>query len=148
MRRRRSIRLKGYDYSQAGAYFVTLCASDRKCIFGSIIRGVMHLNPLGTIVQDCWNDLRHHFPDVELDVSVVMPNHFHGIVVITKGAIHESPLPQDKKLVRRRMLLPKIIGRFKMTSAKRINEVRRTPGVPVWQRNYYEHIMRDEKSFG
>lgn len=90
MHRRRSIQLKDYDYSQAGAYFVTLCALDRKCIFGSIIRGVMHLNPPGTIVQDCWNDLQHHFPDIEFEVFVVMPNHFHGIIVVktdTVGAI-------------------------------------------------------------
>jgi putative transposase len=110
----------------------------------------MHLSPPGIIVQDCWNDLQHHFPRVDLDIFTVMPNHFHWIVVITKDlveAIHELPLP-DKKLARRRMLLPKIIGRFKMTSAKRINEVRGTQGVPVWQRNYYEHVIRDERSFG
>ncbi len=150
MHQRRSIRLKDYNYSQAGAYFVTLCTWERKCIFGRIVEGVMQLNPLGIIVQDCWNDLRHHFPDVEFEVFVVMPNHFHGIIVIKTdivGAIHELPL-HENKLARRRMLLPKIIGRFKMISAKRMNEVRGTPGVPVWQRNYYEHVIRDEKSFG
>jgi putative transposase len=150
MHQRRSIRLKDYDYSQPGAYFVTLCTWERKCILGSILDGVMQLNPLGMIVQECWNDLPHHFPDVEFKIFVVMPNHFHGIIVITTdtvGAIHELPL-RDKKLARRQMLLPKIVGRFKMTSAKRINELRGTPGVPVWQRNYYEHVIRDEKSFG
>jgi putative transposase len=149
MHQRRSIRLKDYDYSRAGAYFVTICTVGRECIFGSIVEGVMQLSSPGVIVQDCWNDLPHHFPDVDFEIFVVMPNHFHAIAVIKTdavGAIHELPLP-DKKLSRRQMLLPKIIGRFKMTSAKRINELRGTPGVPVWQRNYYEHVVRDEKSF-
>jgi REP element-mobilizing transposase RayT len=148
--RRRSIRLKDYSYSQAGAYFVTLCTSGRECIFGSIVEGVMRLDAFGTIVRDCWNDLRHTFPDVGFEIFVVMPNHFHAIIVIRTdavGAIHELPL-HENKLARRRMLLPKIIGRFKMTSAKRINELKGTPSVPVWQRNYYEHVIRDEKSFG
>jgi putative transposase len=150
MHQRRSIRLKDYDYSQAGAYFVTICTAERECIFGSIVEGVMQLSSVGIIVQECWNDLQQHFPDVDFEIFVVMPNHFHAIVVIKTdavGAIHELPLP-DKKLARRQMLLPKIIGRFKMVSAKRINELRGTPGVPVWQRNYYEHVIRDEKSFG
>jgi REP element-mobilizing transposase RayT len=150
MHHRRSIRLKDYDYSQAGAYFVTLCAWQRKCIFGSIVDGEMQLTPLGIITQDCWTELREHFPNVDLEIFRVMPNHFHAIIVIrteTVGAIHVLPL-QTKGLARRRMLLPKIIGRFKMTSAKRINEVRGTPSVPVWQRNYYEHVIRDDKSFG
>jgi putative transposase len=151
MYQRRSIRLKEYDYSQAGAYFVTICTFNRECIFGSIVKGEMRLSPLGIIVRDCWNDMQHHFPDVEFEIFVVMPNHFHAVIVVKSdpvGAIHESPLPHTRKLVRRRMLLPKIIGRFKMTSAKRINELRGTPGIPVWQRNYYEHVVRDEKSFG
>jgi putative transposase len=151
MHQRRSIRLKDYDYSQAGAYFVTLCTVKRECIFGSIVESMMDLSPSGIIVRDSWNDLQHHFPDANFEISVVMPNHFHGIIVITTdtvvGAIHELPL-RDKKLERRQMLLPKIIGRFKMTSAKRINELRETPGDPVWQRNYYEHVIRDEKTFG
>jgi putative transposase len=150
MHQRKSVRLKDYNYSEAGAYFVTLCTSGRQCIFGSIVEGMRQLSPLGSSVQDCWNDLHQHFPDIDFEIFVVMPNHFHGIVVVTKdlvGAIHELPL-HENKLARRRMLLPKIIGRFKMTSAKRINEVRGTPSVPVWQRNYYEHVIRDEKSFG
>jgi REP element-mobilizing transposase RayT len=147
---RRSIRLQGYDYSQNGAYFVTLCTQNRECLFGEIVNGEMILNEQGKIVEQCWNDLSNHYDNIELDAYVIMPNHFHGIIFITDtvdnvdnvGAIHELPRQQQ----RRKMLLPKIIGRFKMNSAKQINQIRNTPGIPVWQRNYYEHIIRDEKS--
>jgi putative transposase len=96
MHQRRSIRLKDYDYSRAGAYFVTICTVGRECIFGSIIEGVMELSPLGSIVQSCWNDLRHYYRNVEFDFFTIMPNHFHGIVVIKAdpvGAIHVQRTP-------------------------------------------------------
>jgi REP element-mobilizing transposase RayT len=82
-----------------------------------------------------------------MDVFVVMPNHVHGIIFIVEpvGSIHESTLPKTIR-ERRAMLLPKIVGRFKMNSAKRINELRGTPGLSVWQRNYFEHIVRNDKS--
>jgi hypothetical protein len=91
MRQRRSVRLEDYDYSQAGAYFVTLCAWERKCIFGTVVDGVMHLSPQGIIIQDCWNDLRPHFPNVDFGIFVVMPNHFHCIVVIKADAVGAIP---------------------------------------------------------
>jgi REP element-mobilizing transposase RayT len=143
---RRSIRLRGYDYSQAGAYFVTVCTHDRMCLFGEIMDRQMRLNAAGRVVEQCWNQIPEHFPHVELDEFVVMPNHVHGIIVIaeTVGAIHESPLQSPRE--RRQMLLPKIIGRFKTNTAKRINEMRDTPGTSVWQRNYYEHIIRNVES--
>ncbi len=108
-------------------------------------------------MRECWNDLPNHYANVELDAFVVMPNHVHGIIIILEnlvgadhdlpdtGAIHESPLPKTT-IERRRMLLPKIIGRFKMNSAKRINQIRRTPGMSIWQRNYFEHIIRDDNA--
>ena len=80
---RRSIRLKGYDYSQAGAYFVTICTQSRECLFGEIVDGGMRLNSAGDITCQCWDDIPTHFPHVDLDAFVVMPNHVHGIVVIT-----------------------------------------------------------------
>lgn len=170
--RRRSIRLPGYDYSQAGAYFVTVVTQDRVCLFGNMVNGAVQLNEAGKIAQGVWDDIPHHYADVALDAFVAMPNHVHGIILIrapaiTVGAIHESPLqtlplpsgptresPQQTPASsgpariadRRRMLLSKIIGRFKMLSAKQINMLRETPGEPVWQRNYYEHIIRDEES--
>ncbi|MEW6526127.1 MAG: transposase [Spirochaetota bacterium] len=146
---RRSIRLKGYDYSQIGAYFVTICTHNREFLFGNISDGKMILNDYGKIVEQCWYDLPNHYNNIELHEFVVMPNHFHGIISIVTtdntpvGAIHESPL----QLQRRKMLLPKIIGRLKMNTAKQINIIRNTPGIPVWQRNYYEHIIRDDESF-
>ncbi len=155
---RRSIRLREYDYSQPGAYFVTICAQNRECLFGNIVNGCMVLNDDGKITDHCWLEIPIHYPYVKLDEFVIMPNHVHGIIIINDnsnvGAIHESPLqsPQqwksskmDKyKRQRRLMTLPKIIGRFKMISAKQINQLRQTPGINVWQRNYYEHIVRDE----
>jgi REP element-mobilizing transposase RayT len=151
---RRSIRLQEYDYSLAGACFVTICAQNRTCLFGNVVDGEMRLSPYGRVAQDKWNELPTHYPNAVLDTFVVMPNHIHGIIVISVGAvgaIHESPLQpplqQPMDITQRRlMLLPKIVGRFKMNSAKRINEMRGTSGLPVWQRNYYEPVIRNDKS--
>jgi len=163
---RRSIRLQGYDYSQNGAYFITLCTHNRECLFGQIQNGQMILNEYGKMVEQCWNNLSNHYDNIELDAYVIMPNHFHGIILITDNVdnvdnvrairelpihelpIHELPRQQQKQRQqqRRKMLLPKIVGRFKTNSAKQINQMRNTPGISVWQRNYYEHIIRDEKS--
>ena len=104
----------------------------------------MRLSPAGGIVGAFWKDLPSRYPNVELDAFVVMPNHVHGIIMIFVGAIHELPLCQQTS--RRRMLLPKIIGYIKMNTAKQINQLRNAHGVPVWQRNYYEHVIRNEES--
>ena len=147
---RHSIRLQGYDYSQAGAYFVTICTQGRVCLFGEIAGGKMVLNDVGRIVVDEWTKTVLIRDGIELDEWVVMPNHFHGIVIFSTpvGAIHESPLHESPLRMtvtqRRNMALPKLIGRFKMLSAKRINESRQTVGAKLWQRNYYEHIVRNE----
>ena len=94
-RKRRSIRLQGYDYSQAGAYYITMCTRNRECLFGNVIDGQIQLNEVGRIVQTVWNGLPQFYEGVELDAFVVMPNHVHGVIVIHAGvgAIHESPLP-------------------------------------------------------
>ncbi|MFH0938045.1 MAG: hypothetical protein V1899_02000, partial [Planctomycetota bacterium] len=91
---RRAIRLKGYDYAQSGAYFVTVCAQHRECLFGDMVDGAMVLNDTGRMVEKCWYDIPAHFPNVELDEFVVMPNHVHGILFITDpvGANNHSPL--------------------------------------------------------
>jgi putative transposase len=155
MHNRRSIRLKGYDYSKSGAYFVTLCTRNRACLFGDIVEGEMRLNQFGRVVADEWGSSSVIRQAIASDLFVVMPNHVHGILVadtIPVGAIRESPLhePPERMTMqqRRNMALSKWIGRFKMISAKRINQLRGTPGVPVWQRNYYEHIVRDEDDMG
>jgi len=105
---------------------------------------------MGKLQKKCWVEIPKHHQNVQLDEYVVMPNHIHGIVVINEPAveaIHELPLrnklPHSREQ-RRKMLLPKIIGRFKMNVAKQINKIRQTPGISVWQRNYYEHIVRNE----
>jgi putative transposase len=238
---RRSIRLKGYDYTQPGAYFITICTQGRECLFGEIIDGEMHLNEAGQIVVQTWQDLPNHISNVQLDAFVVMPNHVHGIIIITdraggigagfkparttmgpgsaggagstagpgsagagsvgagsvgsgsvgSGSVGAGSEPAPTTIgpgptagpgsvagsgpttgpgsvavvvgsgsvgsgsvgagsepapTRSSHGLPEIVRQFKTFSARRINELRGTPGTPVWQRNYYEHIIRDEFS--
>ena len=143
---RRSVRLKGYNYSKNGAYFVTVCTHNRECLFGDIVIGAgsksahMSLNEYGEIVKNVWDDLINHVTGVELDVFGIMPNHIHGIVTINGAGLEPAPTGQ--------IGLSEIIRQLKTFSARQINVRRRTPGVPLWQRNYYEHIIRNEKSYG
>jgi putative transposase len=161
---RHSIRLQGYDYSQPGAYFITICTYHRECRFGEIIDGSMQLNICGKIIQACWDNLSCHFKFVVLDTFVIMPNHVHGIIVLNKEAtfnqgeafpqdfIHQpqsycrnaSPLQRPNGTKQRS--LGAIIQNFKSISTRKINQINRSPGTPVWQRDYYEHIIRDEKA--
>ena len=141
VRKRRSIRLPAYDYSQSGYYFVTLCTFNRKYLLGKIDGGEMILSRSGVIVSKFWELVSRYDENIVLDRFIVMPNHIHGIIQIKVGAIHELPLQS-----RRQMLLPKIIGKFKMTSAKKINNLLSRGGNPFWQRNYYEHIIRSYES--
>lgn len=136
--------LPDYDYAQEGAYFVTICARNREIIFDD--------ERFRKIVEECWVDLPNHYPHAELDEFVIMPNHIHAIIVLNDknvnlvcrgevtspggGAGGETP-PLQK-----RPGLGKIVGYYKYQTTKLINELRRTPGEPVWQRNYYEHIIR------
>lgn len=153
-KRRRSLRLQGYDYSQPGAYFVTICTRNRLSIFGRVDQGKMQLNKNGIIATRKWEQLDERFPEIEIDEFIVMPDHMHGIVIISDvGAIHELPqheLPRQREknspIARRRMTLPMVIGFYKMNTAKAINIANDTRGTHVWQRNYYEHIIRNEDS--
>jgi len=157
---RRSIRVPDYDYSQPGAYFITIVAWRREALFGEIKDGEMQLNESGQAVWDVWNSLPARYPQISLGTAVVMPNHFHGNIIINEqpvGAIHELPLrelpppgspPQERvtdQKERRRMTIPLVVGYFKMNTAKRINQILNSEGTPVWQRNYYEHIIRDDE---
>jgi putative transposase len=148
---RRSIRLKEYDYSQSGAYFVTMCAWQRECLFGEIKDGEILLNAYGELVMKCWNDLPNHYHHARLDEFVVMPNHVHGIIMINVGAGLKPALFEKaqgaglKPAPTRQHGLQEIVRAFKSFSSRRINDMRNTTDIPVWQRNYYEHIIRDER---
>jgi len=150
IRPRGSMRLKGYDYAQARAYFVTICVQDRRCLFGEVIDGLCMLNQYGALVAQAWSDLPNHYPHISLDQFVVMPNHVHGIIVLTDvGAGFKpapTPIPRNPAPTKRHAL-PEIIRGLKTFSARRINEIRQSPGISVWQRNYYEHVIRSEADY-
>jgi REP element-mobilizing transposase RayT len=140
------LRLKDYDYAQEGAYFVTICSQNRIHFFGEMVDGAMRLNAAGEIAQACWQAIPTHFPQVELDVFVVMPNHVHGIIMIVEaasnvGARHASPLQANKP---KSGSISAIVGSFKFAAARRINILNGTSSVPIWQRSFYDHIVRDE----
>jgi putative transposase len=152
---RRSIRLPAYDYTQAGAYFVTICTQNRECVFGEVIQGQMVLNARGQMVESVWRQLPQHYPRVEVDTFVVMANHVHGIIVLVGAglvgagprACPDSGRPQG---VAPTMSLPDVIHRFKsLTTARYRRGVLQDGWQPfpgrLWQRNYYEHIVRNEE---
>jgi putative transposase len=143
--RRRSIRLRDYDYALAGTYFITLVTKDRRCLFGDIVDGEMRLNDCGQTVQDEWEKSAQIRKEIELDAFVVMPNHVHAIFVITDRsgrATGRSPLQSGPP----RRSLGAFVSGFKSVITKRVNEFRGTPHTPVWQRNYFEHAIRNEDS--
>ena len=147
---RKSIRLSDYDYSRPGLYFVTICCQNRKFIFGRIADGEMILNAFGNIAHECVAKISGHFPTAEIDRFVIMPNHVHLLIFIRSEdtfhnirAIRELPL-RERMESRRKMLLPKIIGYYKMNVTKRVNTLRQRSGSTIWQRNYYEHVVRND----
>ncbi len=144
--RRRSLRLKDYDYAQPGAYFVTTVTRDRLSLFGEIVADSMRLNAFGDIVRACWDDLPSHYAHIELDAFVVMPNHVHGIIILENPAgegLKPSPAGTIATTTKRHGL-PEIVRAFKTFSARRINELRGTPNVPVWQRSFHERVIRSD----
>lgn len=146
---RRSIRLRHYDYSQAGAYFITLCTQKRECLFGVVADDGVRLNDIGRMVQDIWDALPGHYPRVELDCFVVMPNHIHGIVVLNGvGARFIAPefVAPSLGAMKRAPTVSEIIRAFKARCTHGINQLRKIQGTSIWQRNYYEHIIRSESS--
>jgi REP element-mobilizing transposase RayT len=158
---RHSLRLQEYDYTREGAYFVTVCLKDRTCLFGDILDGKMILNDAGLTVEKCWNDIPAHFPHIELDEFVVMPNHVHGIIVINcrgesrirPGDCHEpnSGDHKDRPYGTTAGSVGRIIQAFKSRITHEyvmgVRQQRWTPfNGKLWQRNYYEHIIRDDAS--
>ena len=159
--RRTSIRLRAFDYAQHGAYFVTVCSHQRECLFGEVSGQTMQMNEAGSIVAGTWDCLPDHYPHVETDALIVMPNHVHAIIMLTDGVVAGpvgtgstpgrdgegvSVAAGSKPAPTIRHGLPEIVRAFKTFSARRINDYRGTPGQPVWQRNYHEHVIRDEAS--
>jgi putative transposase len=149
---RHSIRLKGYDYAQEGAYFITITTQNRACLFGDIIDSIPRLNDAGRMIESVWVDMPTYYPGVEADTFIVMPNHIHGIVLLVgagpRACPNDTGQPQG---VAPTMSLADIIHRFKTLTTKRyIDGVKQASWMPFagrfWQRNYYEHIIRDEKS--
>jgi putative transposase len=166
---RRSIRLQGYNYRQGGAYFITIVTYVRECTLGQVKDGMMALSAYGSISEQSWRSLPRHFTNIELDAFIVMPNHIHGIVFIYGGtsswaerqgeafgakdgntslkAPNASPLHGTARRASKGTTpgsLGAIVQSFKSTSTRRINKVRKNPGTPFWQRNYYEHVIRNE----
>jgi REP element-mobilizing transposase RayT len=145
---RHSIRLPGYDYSSPGGYFLTIATFSRDPIFGEIIDGEMVLSAFGKIASDEWLKTPSIRKEIDLGNFVIMPDHIHVVFWIrddqkgpVAGASGRTPLPFR--------IQPKSVGAlvagYKSAVTKRINLERNTPGVPVWQRNYYEHIIRDDR---
>ena len=179
IRHRKSIRLKGYDYSNPGLYFITICAYDRKCLFGKIENSRIKLNDAGNIAEHCWLDIPRHFPNSILHEHVVMPNHIHGIIELTVGVENFQPLQSQNRPSScddienfqplqsqnrssscdieniqplynefQKMIphsISSIVKGFKIGVTKWFRNNKDSEN--VWQRNYYEHIIRDEKSY-
>ncbi len=155
-----STRLKDYDYSSNGYYFITLCTKNRECIFGEIINEKMQLSAIGEIVFQGWKNSFVIRKELFRDEFVIMPNHIHGIVIIkdqnktpnpinnveTHGRASQSnrvSLPRTNRLPKS---ISSFIAGFKSAMTKSINEFRQTPGMSLWQSRFYDHIIRDEKS--
>jgi putative transposase len=151
IKNRRSIRLPGYDYSRAGAYFVTIVTQNRVCSLGEITAEGVDLSPLRKVVETVWNTSPAHFP-IELDAFVIMPNHIHGILWIveeesfikTGFEINDQETQADRPSGTNPQSLASIIQNFKSVTSRKINTILSKPGNVFWQRNYYEHVVRDE----
>ena len=167
MYNRRSIRFKGYDYTQAGLYFITICCQNRACLFGEIENGKMMLNDAGAIANDCWLNIPNHFPNAILHEYVIMPNHVHGIIELV-GANNHSPVSElhSPKTNHHSPNIP-VIGDNRVKNVSPLRSPSKTVGSVVrgfkigvtkwmrqntdtfyiWQRNYWEHIIRDDISY-
>lgn len=159
---RRSIRLKGYDYSLAGLYFITICTQNRRCLFGKIDHDEMILNEAGRMVWDEWEKLPQRFPHVELQAFIVMPNHFHGVLEIVGATLVVAPnekgqpqgiaptdqgiAPTSKKTIGDMMDAFKFITTVEYIRGVKTHNWPRFDG-KLWQRNYYEHIIRNQHAY-
>ena len=147
---RRSVRLKGYDYTQPGVYYITICTKERQCIFGEVINGKMQLNFLGYLAHICWLDIPNHFSCFQLDTFVIMPDHIHGLLAIVNNTLvttQQKPVPTREKFGQPvRGSIPTAIRSYKGAVTRFIHRFCETTEVPVWQDGFYESIIRDEKT--
>ena len=154
---RRSIRMEDYDYASAGAYFITICSQNRGFVFGNVINDAVELTALGQIVLDAWLRLQERFPSIVLDTFMIMPNHLHALILMREsaGAGFPRPLTHAQGASRplqegaetaplQRSTLGQVIAYFKYQTTKSVNSTNGTPGLRLWQRNYYEHVIRNE----
>ena len=143
---RRSIRLKNYDYSQPGGYFITICTQNRECYFGHIKNGSVVLSPMGEMAHHLWLEIPRHFDHVKIDAFIVMPNHVHGILMIhdnyRRGTTCRAP-PYEKFGNPRPGSIPTVVRSYKSAVTRWCHK----NGYEYfqWQRNYYEHIIRNGK---
>jgi putative transposase len=165
---RQSTRLKNYDYTSRGAYFITLCTYQKQYLFGDIVEGEMVLNDMGKIIDEEWARSAGIRKEIELDEFVIMPSHVHGILWIlppdsssNDRVAGNSPIPLPSNVGARgasplqgnatttagtaKKSLGAFVGGFKGSCGKRINQLRGTPGVTIWHRNYHDHIIRNDK---
>ena len=137
--KRKPTAIPHYDYSQPGAYFITLCVEKRRPILGKIDSSPqVVLSSIGKIVSDVWYSLPQRFPCLDAisqSIFVVMPDHIHGILQITAGGATPPPTP------------PQILGSFKSITTIETNRLLGTPGQKLWQRSAYEHILRNQQDF-
>jgi REP element-mobilizing transposase RayT len=155
--RKNSLRLPNYDYSLPGAYFITLCTQNRLHVFGHISDEEMVLNDYGKVVKEVWKNLPNHYPNMACGEFVVMPNHIHGVMFLkpidhTKGGFETHPNQKQTRPNQKRTHpnkihgIPEIVRALKTFSARKINEIRNSPGGKVWQRNYWDRVVRNERA--
>jgi putative transposase len=153
---RRTIRLQGYDYSQKGGYFVTIVTQNRECLFGNIEKGKMVLSKAGDMIRQIWCELPDTFFNIKLDEFIIMPNHIHGIIIVKASFVKKD---KDEKSAYRKgagtrpafsgITIGDIVGSFKsITTHKYILGVKNYKWIrfykKLWQRNYWEHIIRND----
>lgn len=146
-RRRNSLRYPGYDYSQTGAYFVTICAQGGQAVFGQVSGGAMQLNDLGVLAQDGWERLATRNPQVSIDISVVMPNHVHVLLWLSQAGNEKGdsePKPQRRFGDAIPGSLSSLIGGYKSGVTQKAIHTALFAGPPLWQRNFYDRIVRGE----
>lgn len=148
-------RLSSWDYSAPAGYFITIVTHKRKKVFGQLIAGKLEWTPQAFICHYYWKELQRKNPACALDAFVIMPNHVHGIIWVkyvpnepSRAEIHEFPYTEEQFVAhqRRTMMLVKLVGKFKMQSAKHVNLFQNTSGNPLWKRGYHEHIIRNQRA--